>query len=182
MSDGKTHDTVGLAVGGGIALIPLLFSTGDLTFTANQVDFLLLGGFEALGTLFLSPDLDGYPWRSVCLQRWDYLGLGWYWSFYGKCIPHRDKLSHSPILGTTLRLLYLSLPFALFLHFSHSLQAQIADWLSYPQNLQHLGMALIGIELSANVHYFLDGLWYRWVTNLLGVKKKRKRVIRRRRA
>ncbi|MBD1804067.1 metal-binding protein [Microcoleus sp. FACHB-SPT15] len=64
---------------------------------------------HCLGGLYLSPDLDLV---SKPYKRWGW--LRWIWIPYQKYIPHRSPLSHAPLLGSTIRLLYFSallLPF-----------------------------------------------------------------------
>ena len=61
------------------------------------------GGLAFLvGGLWLSPDLDT---RSNPTRRWGPLRLLW-WP-YRRLLRHRSLLSHSPLLGTAGRLLYL---------------------------------------------------------------------------
>lgn len=54
------------------------------------------------GGLMFGPDLDIY---SRQYQRWGL--LRWIWIPYQKSLRHRSFLSHGPIIGTTLRVLYL---------------------------------------------------------------------------
>ena len=61
-------------------------------------------GAFLVGGLWLSPDLDT---RSLATRRWGPLRVLW-WP-YRHLIRHRSILSHSPLLGTLLRLLYLAL-------------------------------------------------------------------------
>lgn len=175
MSSGIIHDRVGVCVGLAIVSLPLIqyaqLPPANGAFTSLQTAQIVIGVSEVLGTLYLSPDLDGKGWRSECLKRWDALLLGWVWAVYGNAIPHRHPLSHSPIVGTSLRIAYLSfflailifmLPWITLTDFYQLMQSQ---W-------QVFGSILIGLELSANVHYYLDGLWTRWLKSALGIKSK----------
>ncbi len=64
----------------------------------------MVGGLAFLiGGLWLSPDLDT---RSNPSHRWGPLRLLW-WP-YRRLLRHRSLLSHSPFLGSTVRLLYLA--------------------------------------------------------------------------
>ncbi len=95
MPSGRTHDRVTLWS------LPLVAS---LTFARTQSDRLTLlvaGGF-LFGGLMFGPDLDI---RSRQYQRWGW--LRWMWLPYQKSLRHRSLLSHGPILGTVLRIVYL---------------------------------------------------------------------------
>lgn len=62
---------------------------------------LVASGF-LLGGLMFGPDLD---LRSRQYQRWGW--LRWLWLPYQKRLRHRSFLSHGPVIGTLLRVLYL---------------------------------------------------------------------------
>jgi uncharacterized metal-binding protein len=66
------------------------------------VTLLVAGGFMFGGFMF-GPDLDIY---SRQFQRWGF--LRWIWLPYQKSLRHRSFLSHGPIIGTTLRVVYLT--------------------------------------------------------------------------
>jgi uncharacterized metal-binding protein len=70
---------------------------------------------EIGGTLFLSPDLDVRDRKCTAWWRWNrYLKLGWYWNIYAALIPHhRHWLSHSPIVSTLIRAIFLGWPLVL---------------------------------------------------------------------
>jgi uncharacterized metal-binding protein len=96
MPSGRTHDR--------ITLWGLPFVTG---FTFGQthsgnLTLLVSGGFLFSGLMF-GPDLD---LRSVQYKRWGC--LRWLWIPYQKTMRHRSLLSHGPIIGTTVRVLYLA--------------------------------------------------------------------------
>jgi uncharacterized metal-binding protein len=103
---------------------------------------------HGLAGIFLSPDLDTV---SKPFKRWGVFKF--LWIPYQKYIPHRSPLSHAPVLGSAIRLLYLS---ALLLPL----------WIIFP-GLQQVEWAitwqkaiafLVGVELSALNHLLLDGL------------------------
>jgi uncharacterized metal-binding protein len=86
-------------------------------------------------------------------MAWSVGVLKFLWIPYQKYIPHRSPLSHAPLLGSTIRLLYLA---ALLLPL----------WVIFP-GLQQIEWAitwekaiafLVGVELSALNHLLLDGL------------------------
>ena len=57
----------------------------------------------------LGPDLDIH---SIQYRRWG--PLRWIWLPYQKALKHRSQLSHGPIIGTAVRVMYLSVWIALF--------------------------------------------------------------------
>lgn len=69
---------------------------------SSSVTLLVAGGFM-FGGLMFGPDLDIY---SRQFQRWGF--LRWIWLPYQKSLRHRSFLSHGPIIGTTLRVVYLT--------------------------------------------------------------------------
>lgn len=186
MSNGKIHDLGGASVGFFILTAPLLVSVGKGAIEFEHFEFpydwqkytIVTGAMCIIGTLMLSPDLDVFPWRSVCQRRWDrigigFLNLGWIWEPYRRKISHRDELSHSILLGSIIRVLYL-------LAWSCCLLAwkpiREIDFIAIAVN--HWGIllaAFVGIEISALVHYLLDGLIHRW-----GKKAVKKYVTNRR--
>ncbi|MDF5723807.1 MAG: metal-binding protein [Rhizonema sp. PD37] len=96
MPSGRTHDR--------ITLWALPFITG-ITFVqtrSGNLTLLVAGGF-IFGGLMFGPDLDIY---SRQFQRWGFLRF--IWLPYQKSLRHRSFLSHGLIIGTTLRVLYLS--------------------------------------------------------------------------
>ncbi len=101
-----------------------------------------------LGGYLLSPDLDI---RSHVFKRWGVLRV--IWLPYQKAIPHRSPLSHAPVVGSVIRLLYLAAWLTPF-------------WLLFP-GLAEVQWAITwqkaiafaaGVELSALNHLLLDGL------------------------
>jgi uncharacterized metal-binding protein len=93
--------------------------------------------------------------------------LKFIWLPYQKKIPHRHWLSHAPIVGSALRLLYLAV-------------GLLPVWLAFPElsQVQWSGVNwskaiafLVGVELSALNHLLLDGLL---IPLPLGVKQKLK--------
>lgn len=96
MPSGRTHDRITLW---GLPLIAGL-SLG-LTHSGN-ITLIVAGAFLFSGLMF-GPDLDLY---SIQYKRWGY--LRWIWIPYQKAVRHRSIWSHGPIIGTTLRILYLA--------------------------------------------------------------------------
>jgi len=96
MAAGSVHDRITFATAGiyGVGLIGL---TGDLGLSAWNAIACLVGG------CLLSPDLDI---RSLPFQRWGPLRV--IWIPYQKLIRHRSPWSHAPVIGTTMRVVYLA--------------------------------------------------------------------------
>jgi uncharacterized metal-binding protein len=96
MPSGQTHDRITLWA------LPLVAGMTFWQTRSSSVTLLVAGGFM-FGGLMFGPDLDIY---SRQYQRWGY--LRWIWLPYQKSLRHRSFLSHGPIIGTTLRVVYLS--------------------------------------------------------------------------
>ncbi|MFM7314138.1 MAG: metal-binding protein [Cyanobium sp.] len=119
----------------------------------------LCGGLAFLvGGLWLSPDLDTISRPS---RRWGMLRLLW-WP-YCRCLRHRSLLSHSPLLGTAGRLLYLLVLLLGLCWLARPLGApDPAVLLRFGQVLwrhhQPLPLvALVGLEASSWLHLIQDG-------------------------
>ena len=109
------------------------------------------------------PDLDIY---SRHYQRWGWLRC--IWLPYQKSLRHRSFLSHGPIIGTTLRVIYLCCVFSLFgllvLLLAQTLFNLEWNWQTAGESV---GKSLIfyateflalflGMELGAMSHYLSD--------------------------
>lgn len=115
----------------------------------------------ALGSLLgivLTPDLDQISiskseWRLV--KKFGPFGFIWcaYWWLYARIIPHRSFWSHFPVIGTIIRLLYLSTPIVIF-----------CIWKDYIPDLSRISQVyrdlawgtLIGLFVSDTLHLFMD--------------------------
>ncbi len=174
MPSGQTHDR--------ITLWSLPVVTGlAIAFTrSGNLTLLISGGFLFSG-LMLSPDLD---LNSRPFQRWGW--LRWIWIPYQKSMRHRSVFSHGPIIGTTLRILYLVCWIAWFgllillgvqlvqdLTFSwHIFVEVVVRWLvDYWTELIAL---FVGLELGAMSHSLSD-----WTNSAYKRFKKPKRKSRR---
>ena len=150
MASGREHDraTCVLALIYGVIWWPWLGISGVL---CSALAFLF-------GGLFLSPDLDI---NSRPYQRWGV--LRWIWWPYQRLIRHRSVLSHSPVLGTAIRIAYLSGVVAtiswLGSRWGTPTPEQWQSWLQ--QNWSHSSnsvlIALLGLEASAWLHLIQDG-------------------------
>ena len=156
MPSGRTHDRITLWS------LPLVAA---LTFgqTSSSNLTLLVSGSFLFGGLMFGPDLDIY---SCQYQRW-----GWFkpiWLPYQKSLRHRSFLSHGPLIGTALRILYLAIWIAVFGVLGLALVQKIGnlDWnwqdmvFSYGRSIgEHHSEILavyIGLELGAMSHYMSD--------------------------
>lgn len=93
MADKLEHSlaTAGLALGVGVGA---LLSGGDTAPTIQLVAGVLTG-------LVIHPDLDLAENLKGGITKL-------VWGFYGKLIRHRSPISHAPVVGTVIRLVYLS--------------------------------------------------------------------------
>ncbi|MEM7727030.1 MAG: metal-binding protein [Cyanobacteria bacterium P01_A01_bin.45] len=96
MPSGRTHDRIT------IWTLPLVAGFTFWQTRNSHLTLIVAGGFM-FGGLMFGPDLDIY---SVQYQRWGWLRF--IWLPYQKSLRHRSFLSHGPLIGTTLRVLYLS--------------------------------------------------------------------------
>ncbi|MBE9054503.1 metal-binding protein [Sphaerospermopsis sp. LEGE 08334] len=96
MPSGQTHDRIT------IWSVPVVAGITLISTRSSNVTLLVAGGFM-FGGLMFGPDLDIY---SRQFQRWGF--LRWIWLPYQKSLRHRSFLSHGPIIGTTLRVVYLT--------------------------------------------------------------------------
>jgi uncharacterized metal-binding protein len=150
MASGRAHDraTWLLALPVGLLWWPWLGPTGA---SAGALAFLL-------GGLWLSPDLDT---RSNPTRRWGPLRLLW-WP-YRRLLRHRSLLSHSPFLGSTVRLLYLTALITLLCSLLHPWGAPspaelVQEVNELWQERRGLSVAvLIGVEASTWLHLIQDG-------------------------
>ena len=150
MASGRAHDraTWLLALPFGLLWWPWL---GPIGSSCAGLAFLV-------GGLWLSPDLDT---RSNPTRRWGPLRLLW-WP-YRQLLSHRSLLSHSPLLGTAGRLVYLAALLAGICLLAHPLgtPSPQALWRAgqtlWQQHQPLLLASLAGLEASAWLHLIQDG-------------------------
>ncbi len=154
MALGRTHDLVNLTA------LPLF-----LYFLPREF-YVPFGVGYLVGTFFLSPDID-LP-NSKPSKRWSLLRCIWY--PYQSFSKHRG-LSHLPVIGSLLRLLYLVMV-ALFLYFvllgvvsllDEGLGLYLSDFnpFYYLNELFRSEWALywvLGVIAADTVHVVLDGV------------------------
>ncbi|SNZ07170.1 Uncharacterized metal-binding protein [Persephonella hydrogeniphila] len=153
MAAGRTHDIINLS------LLPVaVYYLQPESFSG------FVGGY-LVGTFFLSPDNDIY--HSKPNRRWKLLRF--IWLPYTKIFSHRG-VSHLPVVGSVLKILYLLILFLLLLsilagvlYFSkpdllNSIdipQQQLMFYIKHPFTVSFL----IGLILSEIVHIITDMIY-----------------------
>ncbi|MEL7225148.1 MAG: metal-binding protein [Cyanobacteria bacterium P01_D01_bin.36] len=102
MPSGRTHDRITFWCLPAVVIPTALITRSPVITSIVSASFLV-------GGLMLGPDLDIH---SVQYTRWG--PLRWIWLPYQIAIKHRSPISHGPIIGTALRVIYLSFWLALF--------------------------------------------------------------------
>ncbi|HEY9740809.1 MAG TPA: metal-binding protein [Coleofasciculaceae cyanobacterium] len=166
MPSGSTHDRITLWS------LPVVTGLTVALTRSGNLTLLVSGGFLFSG-LMLSPDLD---LRSRPFKRWGW--LRWIWIPYQKAMHHRSVFSHGPIVGTTLRVLYLGswivvlgmlglIVVQLFRDFTWSWEQFVRDVAPrLLQRIQHLLITyraecialFVGLELGAMSHSLSDSI------------------------
>mgnify|MGYP001799787019 CR=1 FL=1 len=113
MPSGRVHDRITLWC------LPLIVGVTAAVTRSPAITIIVSSAF-LVGSLMLGPDLDIH---SVQYTRWG--PIRWIWLPYQIAIKHRSRLSHGPIIGTALRVIYLSLWLALFA----AIGVEVFNWL-----------------------------------------------------
>ncbi|MBW4554828.1 MAG: metal-binding protein [Trichormus sp. ATA11-4-KO1] len=186
MPSGRTHDRITLYA------LPFIAGVTFWQTGSSNVTLLVAGGFM-FGGLMFGPDLDIY---SRQFQRWGF--LRWIWLPYQKSLRHRSFLSHGPIIGTTLRVIYLGCLLAILAIVMLMIAQKLGNITFTWQDLGGiLGRSLavygteylalfLGLELGAMSHSLSDwgGSAYKRVQKqgvrgwLAGGKIKRRKVMK----
>jgi uncharacterized metal-binding protein len=156
MPSGRTHDRITLWT------LPLVAGFSLAATRQGTLTLSICAGF-LFGGLMLGPDLDIY---SIHYKRWGW--LRWIWIPYRGSLRHRSPLSHAPITGTVLRVIYLLAWLGLLGYALIAIMNEIGQfgwtWGDLGQQLrqglwQHrleaIGFA-IGLEMGAFSHYTAD--------------------------
>ena len=163
MPSGRTHDRITIWCLPAVTALTYLF-TNRLHITVIVTLAFLVGGF------MLGPDLDI---RSVQYRRWG--PLRWIWLPYQKALKHRSTLSHGPIIGTAIRVVYMGVWLGIFTTvLAIALNAiwdakltskSIADTVRYLGNhyIAEWIAATVGLELGAISHSTSDMIGSRLV-------------------
>ncbi len=156
MPTGRTHDRITLWS------LPVIAGLALASSQSRNLTLLVCGAF-LFGGLMFGPDLDI---DSRQFRRWGW--LRWIWLPYQKSIRHRSLLSHGPVIGTGLRLAYLSTCAVLLTLLWVSIVGQFweVSWSwqgilikierSLSLNRTEWLALLIGLELGAMSHSFSD--------------------------
>ena len=150
MASGRIHDraTWALALPFGALWWPWLGLAGVAVAMAS----FLVGG------LLLSPDLDT---RSNATRRWGPLRVLW-WP-YRHWLSHRSLISHTPLIGSAGRLLYMAALILALCLLGQPLGTPSPAQLSHAllqlwhQQQPLLVTALVGLEASSWLHLIQDG-------------------------
>ena len=102
MPNARTHDAITYA------LIPFTYLAAEMYWGDHTTSIIATVAMLFSGLMF-GPDLDldSKPYR-----RWG--PLKFLWKPYQAALPHRSKLSHGPMLGTVVRIVYFLIVFSLF--------------------------------------------------------------------
>ena len=174
MPSGRTHDRITLWSLPLVALVAL-----RVTLSAWLTAIVAIGyGF---GGWMFGPDLDIH---SVQYKRWG--PLRWIWLPYRGHIRHRSRLSHGPVIGTVIRVLY----FACWLGLVGIIAVDLLNSrghtsLTWGDLVRHLGWGLrqhwptwlallVGLEAGALSHYGSD--WF--YSRLKGSRSKGRRKLK----
>jgi uncharacterized metal-binding protein len=172
MPSGRTHDRITLWCLPFVIGLSLLLSNSLALSTIVSLSFLV-------GGLMLGPDLDIH---SIQYRRWGPIkGI---WIPYRMALKHRSSLSHGPIVGTALRVIYLSLWIALCGIIAVQLLNSVWDaqltWQSISVTFNYLLKhyltqwlaILIGLEVGAMSHSISDTIG----SALIRLKRRKKKA------
>lgn len=167
MPSGRTHDRITLWT------LPLVAGIAQIALQRSALTLMVCAGF-LFGGLMLGPDLDTH---SIHYKRWGL--LRWMWLPYRYSIRHRSPWSHGPLMGTTIRVLYLMAWLSGFSLVSIATLNELVQlgwawdgiaqfWMrQIYQHRREMLALFIGLELGAFSHYTAD-----WMVS--GSKRKRK--------
>ncbi|NES79777.1 MULTISPECIES: metal-binding protein [unclassified Okeania] len=155
MPSGSTHDRITLWS------LPIVTSLSFGLIRSTHLTLFVSGSFLFSGLMF-GPDLDI---NSRQFQRWGW--FKWLWRPYQTSLNHRSFLSHGPIIGTALRLLYILtwlgmvVVFGLIIDELLGLEWSILGfveslWQSLSLHYQEVIALLVGLELGAMSHSVSD--------------------------
>lgn len=181
MPSGKIHDQITWYC------LPVVIASFLIVTKSLSLTTLASVGFLFSGLMF-GPDLDIY---SVQFKRWHFFRF--IWLPYQKFLKHRSFFSHGFLIGTIIRVFYLSFIF-FFVAITGVTIAQLIfgfvwHWQKFVVNSyiavkndywQEILSLFIGLELGAMSHYLADDIGSRWKSvpkkKPLSRKKKKKTV------
>lgn len=166
MSSGIVHNTVT-----SLLILPTAVSA---TIATNDLAVGIAAGAGTAVNLIMAPDLDqvGLTINETILPRPLRFVWACIWYPYAYLIPHRSPLSHAPLLGTAIRVLYLSSVISLALFFidgafETALGESLIMWLS-SVDPDLLVAALVGLTIADSAH---------WLTDVISSARKRARRV-----
>jgi uncharacterized metal-binding protein len=114
--DGRSHDHASLVMALPIGLA-VAYRFGLVEGIGAAIGCGMIG-------LFLEPDLDQEQTTFSEIRLRHAIGpLMYLWQFlwwaYASALPHRAALSHTPILATAIRVLYILIPFLVYAYIQH---------------------------------------------------------------
>lgn len=172
MPSGVTHDRITLWI------LPWVTGIAYALTRSGELSLILAGGFLFSGMMF-GPDLDI---NSIQYKRWGIFKP--IWLPYRKFLSHRSFLSHGPIIGTCIRLLYLFFITAVASIFAVAIAQLIFgfdwNWQNFVRTrfialtnkyLRETIVLSIGLEVGAMSHSFSD-----WLSSYRKLRYKSKRA------
>ncbi len=160
MPSGKTHDRI---TSWGVPVV----AAATLGITRDSVTTLAIASGFAIGGFLLSPDLDIH---SVPYKRWG--PFRWIWLPYRNMFRHRSPWTHGLLVGTTIRVLYLTMWLGMAVALSGAIAGALGGGSSESAGagaiasvrsvgellLQQpwLGAIAVGLELGALSHVVAD--------------------------
>ena len=145
MASGKTHKLVTE-----IATIPVIV----LGLMYTDIETAFLAGLGCMVGVIITPDLDQ---EGINMVEWQIVkktkGLGFLWLMfwypYAIAVPHRAFISHFPLVGTFVRLLYIAIiPVGALVFYDKA--ALILDALPY------IFKFAVGLAISDFLHWIFD--------------------------
>lgn len=175
MPSGATHDR--------ITFFSLPFiSAASWLINPNADSTLVLAGSFLFSGLMFGPDLDIY---SVQYKRWGF--LRWIWHPYQNMLSHRSWISHGPLVGTLVRLIYLGtwilVGATLYSAIAIATNWPLWEWQTVKHHLfqgiiqyqRYIVASLVGLELGALSHSASDWIGSTWKRRQSRTRSKRRR-------
>ncbi|MEA5572604.1 metal-binding protein [Calothrix sp. UHCC 0171] len=139
MPSGRTHDRIT------IWTLPIVVAITFWQTRSGNLTLLVATGFM-LGGLMFGPDLDIY---SRQFQRWGW--LRWIWLPYQKSLRHRSVFSHGPLIGTTIRVIYITILLSVITTLGLLIVEKVGNM---PLNWQGLGDGILGAIAKYKTEFF----------------------------
>lgn len=164
MPSGKTHTKINFFA------LPVLL-VGLLFWGITNTSFYVLFGLGyAIGTYFITPDMDI---KSDSYRKWGIFRFLWY--PYMRIMPHRSFLSHTIVLGDIIRIMYLAIIISPVLYVVNIfiMNGNLLDYVTKHQSI--LFSLFVGIVGASTMHIIADVLNTNRKKMFKAKKKKRRR-------